>query len=277
MISFPNCKINIGLNIVGKRPDGFHDIETIFYPLPWSDILEITKNPEKETGVDFRSSGIRIYGGKETNLCVRAYQLLAAEHPLGAIRMQLHKLLPIGAGLGGGSSDAAFVLRSLDQLFRLKLPDEKLEAYAAQLGSDCPFFIRNKPVFASGRGEVFEDIKVKLDEYYFVVVKPRIHISTAEAYAGVKPAKPKHSLKDLIRKPVETWKDTIHNDFETTILEKHQSIRKIKKKLYDEGAVYAAMSGSGSSVFGIFRHPIDLHLHFRNCTMWQGFPVIPKH
>lgn len=274
MISFPNCKINLGLNIVGKRADGFHDIETIFYPLPWSDILEITRTTDKESGIDFRSSGIRIYGGKETNLCVRAYQLVAKDHPIGAVRMHLHKILPIGAGLGGGSSDAAFALRSINNLFQLKLSDEQLEKYASELGSDCPFFIRNKPVFATGRGDIFEDIKLRLDDYYFVVVKPRIHVSTADAYAGVTPSKPIVSLKEAIRKPVETWKDTIKNDFENTILEKYAAIRKIKKRLYDEGATYASMSGSGSSVFGIFKKTIDLHLHFRSSTVWQGHAAV---
>ncbi|MFM2134838.1 MAG: hypothetical protein RL021_238 [Bacteroidota bacterium] len=277
MISFPNCKINIGLNIVGKRSDGFHDIETVFYPLPWSDILEINRSQAKEQSVEFRSSGIRIYGSKENNLCVRAYQLLAADYPIGPVRMQLHKLLPVGAGLGGGSSDAAFVLRTLNQLFQLRINDDELASYAARLGSDCPFFIRNKPVFATGRGDVFEDVKLKLDDYYLVVVKPRIHVSTATAYAGVSPMQPAHSLKELIRKPVETWKDLIHNDFEKTILDKHPSIRNIKKRLYDEGAVYASMSGSGSAVYGIFKRPIDLHLHFRNCTVWQGEPRIEKY
>jgi 4-diphosphocytidyl-2-C-methyl-D-erythritol kinase len=276
MVSFPNCKINLGLNIIGKRPDGFHDIQTVFYPLPWSDILEVNRVPGKESGAEFKSTGIRIYGGKETNLCVRAYQLLAADHPLGAVKMHLHKLLPIGAGLGGGSSDAAFVLRALNQLFQLRLSDDVLSDYAARLGSDCPFFIRNKPVYATGRGEVFEEIRLKLDDYFLVVVKPRVHVSTAEAYAGVTPMQPKQSLKELIRKPLETWKDHIHNDFEKTVLDRHPSIRKIKKKLYDEGAVYASMSGSGSSVYGIFKKAIDLHLHFRNCTVWQGFPGLER-
>lgn len=271
MVLFPNCKINLGLNIVRKREDGYHDIETIFIPLPWSDILEITPLPEKEKSVEFKSTGLRIYGTKETNLCVKAYHLLAQDFTLGAVRMHLHKLIPIGAGLGGGSSDAAFALKGLNQLFQLKLDDQQLESYAAQLGSDCPFFIRNKPVFASGRGEIFEDIRLKTDNLFVVAVKPRIHVSTAEAYAGVQPATPTHSLKERIRKPLESWKDHIRNDFENTVLEKYPSLKRIKKKLYDEGAIYAAMSGSGSTIYGIFEKPIDLHLHFRSYHVWQGY------
>lgn len=270
MISFPNCKINIGLNIVAKREDGYHNIETVFYPIPWSDILEITPTGYKDPAVEFKSTGIRIYGGKEKNLCVRAYQLLSASHSLAPVKMHLHKIIPIGAGLGGGSSDAAFAIKSLNKLFHLQLTDSQLESYAAELGSDCPFFIRNKPVYATGRGEIFEDIKLKLDPYFIVIVKPRVHVSTADAYAGVKPKTPEQSLKNLIRNPIETWSETVRNDFEETILPKYPSIRKIKQRLYAEGAVYASMSGSGSSVFGIFKKPIDLHMHFRSSIVWQG-------
>ena len=182
----------------------------------------------------------------------------------------------MGAGLGGGSSDGAFTIRLLNEKFNLGLNDEQMIGYALQLGSDCPFFIRNKPVYATGRGDVFEDIKLKLDDYFFVLVKPRIHVSTADAYAGVKPQRPVHPLLELIKKPVDTWKNTIKNDFEDTVLEKYPSIRKIKKRLYDEGAVYASMSGSGSTVYGLFKKQVDLHLHFRSGTVWQGFPEISK-
>jgi len=276
MISFPNCKINIGLNIVEKRSDGFHAIETVFYPVPWSDILEILPATTKTNSVDFKSTGIRIYGTKDTNLCVRAYQLLAEDFPLSPVKMHLHKIIPIGAGLGGGSSDAAFALKMLNTYFGLQLSEAQLENYAGKLGSDCPFFIRNKAVYATGRGEIFEDIKLKLDDYFFVLVKPRVHVSTAEAYAGVKPQRPAQPLSELIRKPSDTWKTSIKNDFEETILEKYPSIRKIKRRLYDEGAVYASMSGSGSTVYGLFRKQVDLHLHFRSGTVWQGFPEIVK-
>jgi 4-diphosphocytidyl-2-C-methyl-D-erythritol kinase len=272
MIQFPNCKINLGLHITGKRADGYHSLETVFYPLPWCDLLELTPvQGGTSPGAEFKSTGIRIYGGKDSNLCVRAYDLLAAQHALGPVKMHLHKILPIGAGLGGGSSDAAFVLKGLNALFKLGLSVTQLEAYAAQLGSDCPFFIRNQPVYATGRGEILEDIKLKLDELFFVVVKPRIHISTAEAYAGVQAKLPETPLKELIRKPIEKWKDTVKNDFEATILEKYPTIRKIKKRLYDEGAVYASMSGSGSAVYGLFKSKVDLHMHFRSSTVWQGF------
>ncbi|MFM9027036.1 MAG: 4-(cytidine 5'-diphospho)-2-C-methyl-D-erythritol kinase [Bacteroidota bacterium] len=271
MIFFPNCKINLGLHIVEKRSDGYHELETVFYPLPWSDLLEMTVQHDSEKAVDYKGTGIRIYGSKESNLCVRAYQLLAADHTIGPLKIHLHKIIPIGAGLGGGSSDAAFVLKGIDRLFGLGLSDSRLEEYAAKLGSDCPFFIRNRAVYATGRGEKFEDLKLKLDDYFFVVVKPRVHVSTAEAYSGVVPLRPETSLKELIKKPIEKWKDVIRNDFEKTILDSYPSIRKIKKRLYDEGAVYASMSGSGSAVYGIFREKVDLHLHFRSSTCWQGF------
>ena len=272
MILFPNCKINIGLHITKKREDGFHDLETVFYPLPWTDILEITPLPQaNHHTIEFKSTGTRIYGSKDHNLCVRAYELLAADFNLGPVKMHLHKVLPIGAGLGGGSADAAYALKGLNNLFKLGLSAQQLESYAVILGSDCPFFIQNQPVYATGRGNIFESIKLSLDGYFFVLVKPRIHISTAEAYAGVQPQLPKTSLKELIKKPIDQWKNSISNDFEKTILDKHPSIKKIKKRLYEEGAIYAAMSGSGSTVYGIFKEEVDLHLHFRSATVWQGY------
>lgn len=270
MISFPNCKINLGLHVLRRRDDGFHELDTIFYPIPWTDILEIVRAEGTEPGIDFRSSGLRIYGSRDQNLCVRAYQLLSADHPLPPVRMHLHKILPIGAGLGGGSSDAAFALKLLNDLFRLRISAARLEQYAALLGSDCPFFIQNKAVRATGRGEIFEPVKVDLKGYQLVIVKPRAHVSTAEAYGGITPKADRESLRTIIRKPIPQWREELVNDFEATIFLKHPTVRKAKEKLYKLGAVYASMSGSGSSVFGLFEKPCDVHMHFRSATVWQG-------
>ncbi|HRH67395.1 MAG TPA: 4-(cytidine 5'-diphospho)-2-C-methyl-D-erythritol kinase [Bacteroidia bacterium] len=270
MISFPNCKINLGLRVVAKRTDGFHTIETIFYPVPWTDILEVVMNEDTNASTAFKSTGIRVYGPKEKNLCLKAYQLLSEKHNLPPVKMHLHKVIPIGAGLGGGSSDAANTLISLNKLFRLNLSEEELEDYASEIGSDCPFFIRNKAMYATEKGNVMEPVNLKLKNIYIVVVKPRVHISTAEAYAGISPAKKNNSLKDLIRLPIEDWKDQIANDFEKTIFESHPGIRNIKNKLYKFGAVYASMSGSGSAVYGLFKEEKNLRAYFRSCTVWQG-------
>jgi len=270
MISFPNVKINLGLNIVERREDGFHNIETIFYPVSWCDILEIIPGDQKKTGTQFKSSGIKIYSKEQQNLCVKACELLSEKYDLSSVKIHLHKIIPVGAGLGGGSSDASSTLMLLNKIFNLKLNDDELENYAARLGSDCSFFIRNKPVFASGKGDQFEEIKVDLKNYFIILVKPKVHISTSEAYRNVTPAKPVISLKDLIRQPIENWKDRLVNDFEKTIFEKFTVIKNIKTKLYKYGAVYASMSGSGSTVYGIFKEEKNLDASFRNCTVWNG-------
>ncbi len=271
MITFPACKINIGLNIISKRSDGFHSIETIFYPIPWTDILEIVPNGQEGSNVDFRSTGLRLFGPKEKNLCLKAYQLLAEKFPVPSIKMHLHKVLPIGAGLGGGSSDAASTLILLNKIFKLGANDDELESMALTLGSDCPFFIRNKPMLATGKGEILHPINLKLKNYFIVIVKPRTHISTSEAYSSIKPSKPKHQLSDLIQRPIAEWKDCIFNDFEQTIFEKHPGIKNIKNKMYKLGAIYASMSGSGSSVYGIFNQEKHLSAYFRSCTVWQSY------
>lgn len=271
MITFPACKINIGLNILSKRTDGFHSIETVFYPVPWTDVLEIVPTETSQATADFRSTGIRMFGPKEKNLCIKAYELMAENYNVGSVKMHLHKILPVGAGLGGGSSDAASTLLLLNRISKAGATDAELESIAATLGSDCAFFIRNKPVIASGKGEVLEPINLKLKNYFIVIVKPRAHISTTEAYAGVKPAKAKVSLADLIQKPIADWKDLIQNDFEKTIFEKYPGIRNIKNKMYKLGAIYASMSGSGSSVYGIFEQEKNLSAYFRSCTVWQSY------
>ncbi len=254
MIIFPNAKINIGLNVINRRHDGYHNLETVFYPLDIKDALEIIKADE----LSFESSGLDIPGRAEDNLCVKGYYLLKKDFDIPPVKIHLHKHIPIGAGLGGGSADAGFFIRLLDQYFELGLSDEKMIAYASQLGADCAFFIRNTPVFAHGIGDQFETINLDLSAYHIVLVMPPAHVSTAEAYRGVKPAQPERSLKDLITLPVNEWRHYIKNDFEDSIFKNHPAIRGVKAALYEAGAIYASMSGSGASVFGIFKDKPDL-------------------
>jgi 4-diphosphocytidyl-2-C-methyl-D-erythritol kinase len=256
MISFPNCKINLGLNITRKRGDGYHDLETIFYPLKLKDALEgiisgVGHSAEPE--IQFSSSGLLIKGDAKNNLCVKAYDLLKKDFPsLPGMQVHVHKVIPMGAGLGGGSADGAFALQLINQLCGLHLSWEQLTHYALQLGSDCPFFLLNKPCFASGRGEIMKEINLDLSMYRFVIVNPGIHISTAEAFSKITPAKPKRPIPDIIQLPVSQWKGLLVNDFEKSIHAHHPEIELIKQELYNHGAEYASMTGSGSSVFGIF-------------------------
>ncbi len=267
MLSFPNAKINLGLNIVEKRPDGYHNIETVFYPIGLSDALEFITSEENKT--IFQQSGLQIDTPLELNLIFKAYQLLKKDFPLPEISIYLQKNIPFGAGLGGGSADAAFMLKMLNDQFKLGLNNAQLENYAAQLGSDCPVFIQNKPVFALGRGEVFEPINLSLKGYSIALIKPPIFVSTQEAYNGCRPQQPEFSLKEIIQKPVEEWKEWMKNDFETTVFPQFPIIGEVKERLYQSGAVYASMSGSGSSVFGIFREKTDLKGGFENCFVWE--------
>lgn len=249
MIVFPNAKINIGLNILEKRKDGYHNIESIFYPvMELFDVLEIIQADK----LQFSSSGITIPGSESDNLCLKAYQLIQSDYKISPVHIHLHKVIPIGAGLGGGSSDAAFTLKALNQLFELHLTDDQLINYARKLGSDCAFFIKNKPVYAFGKGDEFEPIDLDLSNYIFKIEYPNIHIGTVEAYAGVKPKPSSKSLKDLIKLPIENWKNSIKNDFEASIFLNHPQIKVLKEKFYNEGAIYASMTGSGSAVFGFF-------------------------
>ena len=274
MIVYPNAKINLGLNIIEKRADAFHNIESVFYPIGLCDILEIVEDkaiPENsENRVSMTISGIEVPGKMEDNLCFKAYQLIANEYYLPPIKIHLQKVIPIGAGLGGGSSDAAFFVRALNDLFDLNLSFGEMHNYARQLGSDCSFFINNQAVFAQQRGDEFERISLDLSAYYIVLVYPAIHISTAEAYSGVKPQKTKHSIEELIKEPMNTWKESIVNDFEESVFVKHPSIQKIKNELYEKGAIYSSMSGSGSSVFGIFQQPTNLKNCFPNSFVWEA-------
>jgi 4-diphosphocytidyl-2-C-methyl-D-erythritol kinase len=256
VIVFPNCKINLGLNITRKRNDGYHDIETVFYPLPLYDIVEIiipANNHEQQDTISFNSSGLLVEAGKEDNLSVKAYRLLKKNFPaIPSLQMHLHKSIPMGAGLGGGSADAAFTLRLINDQFGLNLSGQQLIEYALKLGSDCPFFIINKPCFATGRGEQMEAITVHLNTYKIILVNPGITIHTAHAFSQVTPALPARSIKDIIQQPVAGWKDQLKNDFEEAVFRQYPEIRNIKDELYSKGAVYASMSGSGSTVYGIF-------------------------
>ena len=266
MVCFPNAKINIGLHVTAKRLDGFRDIETIFFPIQLSDVLEFIPTKSDETSI--KISGVELNIANKDNICYKAYQLLSEEYSMPKIEILLHKIIPSGAGLGGGSADAAFLLKELNGFFQLNISVQKLEELAVKLGSDCPFFINNQPVFAYGRGEKFQEIHLDLSDYYIYLVKPDVFVSTADAYAGVKPTKPGHSLKELINKPLEEWKDFIFNDFETSIFKKHHLLNEIKNALYRQGAVYSAMSGSGSSIYGIFRDEPEENFDFNNHFTW---------
>lgn len=269
MLVYPNAKINLGLNVVERRSDGYHTIETVFYPIGLNDVLEVQPS-ETCSDYSFSSSGIALGGDPEDNLIVKAYHLLRSEYQFPAVDISLCKQIPFGAGLGGGSSDAAFMLKALNELFELKITKRKLESLAAKLGADCPFFVKNKPVFAAGIGNIFTPIRLSLSGYYLVLVKPDIHISTPEAYSLVVPQKPEFSLLELIQKPIHEWKSLIKNDFEKSVFSKYPEIEAIKNKLYDMGAFYASMSGSGSSVYGIFEIiPEEMHA-FESCFVTGG-------
>lgn len=257
MILFPNCKINLGLSVLGKRADGFHDLETVFYPLPLTDVVEVTSAPHDEAeSISFTTSGLPVPGDPQDNLCVKAYNLLKEGFPLlPSIQMHLHKIIPMGAGLGGGSADGACALRLIHDLFNLQLTTNQLIQYAARLGSDCPFFVLNQPCMARGRGEILEEININLEDYRFVLVCPGIHINTGWAFSQLArqlPGRPAVPVQNAIRQPVEAWKEVLVNDFEKPVFQHHPAIKKIKDSLYEQGALYASMSGSGSALFGIF-------------------------
>lgn len=268
MVVFPNAKINIGLNITAKREDGYHDLVTCFYPIGWTDILEVIEAPKGKTS--FESSGLPIEGDPKQNLVMKAYEMLRKDFNLPPVSIYLHKLIPMGAGLGGGSSDAAFMLKALNELFQLYLSDGLLEDYAARLGADCAFFIRNKPTLAFERGDVFASIDLQLEGKHIVVLKPEDAVNTAEAYAGVTPKLPETNLKQLLEElPITEWKNQVQNDFEQSIFPKHPAIEALKVHMYARGAQYASMSGSGSAVFGIFKEEPQLQAG-PEVKLWHG-------
>lgn len=254
MITFPNAKINIGLNIVNRRSDGYHNLETVFYPVNIKDALEAV---EAET-LNFSSSGIEIPGHANENLCLKAYQKLKQDFGLPPLNIHLHKQIPIGAGLGGGSADAAFFIRLLNEKFNLSLGESGMQNYARELGADCAFFIKNTPVFAFGKGDEFEEVSLDLSSYFLTLVMPPAHVSTGEAYRGVKLSGKQMPLKELIKLPPEEWKYSVKNDFEESVFKNHGLIRGVKAALYEAGALYASMSGSGASVYAIFKNETDL-------------------
>ena len=259
MITYPNAKINIGLNITERRPDGYHNIESVFYPINLQDAVEIKtiEGEEPQGGYKLKVSGTILDGTPDDNLVVKAYQLLRKDFNFPAQKIHLYKHIPVGAGLGGGSSDAAAIIKMLNEKFALGLTSEQMQNYAVQIGADCPFFINNTPVFATGIGNIFTPIEFSLHGKTIILVKPDIFVSTRDAYALVKPSPATIPLTEAIKQPISEWKQFITNDFEKSVFAKYPEIAAIKDKLYDMGALYASMSGSGSAVYGIFDSPIE--------------------
>jgi 4-diphosphocytidyl-2-C-methyl-D-erythritol kinase len=268
MLTLPNAKINIGLNITERRSDGFHNIESVFYPIQWRDGLEMVK----ADFFDFRTTGLPISGKPESNLIVKALELIKEETAVDVFKstVHLHKIIPMGAGMGGGSGDGAFALKLANDLFDLNLSTSELQELARKLGSDCAFFIENKPAFCYDKGDQFRETTLDLAGKHIVVVNPNIHISTAEAYAGVQPRKWEMGLKRAILRPIAEWKELVKNDFEDSLLGKYPPIQEIKNQLYEMGAAYASMTGSGSTVYGIFDEKPDLQNSFAEFTVWEG-------
>ncbi len=254
MLHFPNAKINIGLFVTEKRADGYHNLETVFYPVPrLKDALELLVAPENEAS-SLRISGKAIEVDVYNNLVWKAFQLIQNKYPgkLSPVNIHLLKSIPMGAGLGGGSADAAFMLRLLNKFFELEIDDETLVQYALELGSDCPFFIYNTPHFAQGRGEELCPIDLDLSNYDLQIICPKVHVSTAEAFGKITPNPAPFSLKNLPELPIEIWKEFVFNDFEKPIFDAYPLLAEIKQKLYADGALYASMSGSGSALYGLF-------------------------
>lgn len=267
MIVFPNAKINLGLSVISKRSDGYHDLETLMYPVPLLDALEIIPIKGKEP--EFSSSGIPIPGNSNDNLCLKAWRLMSVRYGISPVSIHLHKNIPMGAGLGGGSSDAAFTIKLLNQIFELGLSIKLMEEIATELGSDCPFFIRNIPAMASGRGEILTSFELSLKGLWIMLLFTEIHVSTAQAYAKIVPSGINLNGEVLKQKP-EEWKDSIMNDFEKSVFGEHKMLQNIKNELYHHGAVYAAMSGSGSAMFGLFRQkPKPFGLNTSNYAIFE--------
>jgi 4-diphosphocytidyl-2-C-methyl-D-erythritol kinase len=266
MVAFPNCKINLGLNVLRRRGDGYHDLETLFYPLALRDVLEIVR----AESVQFTATGLPIPGNPDANLCLKAWRLLKDQfRDIPPVHIHLHKHIPMGAGLGGGSSDGAHMLSLLNKQFHLQLDIEQLQEHALQLGSDCPFFIVNRPCLGGGRGEQLQPVELDLSGYDFVLVHPDIHISTAWAFSQVRPAPWPKPVAAILAQPIGTWTEELVNDFESPVLEMYPVLRTVKEALYREGAIYASMTGSGSSFFGIFPKGTDPDLRLQ-----QDFQVI---
>jgi len=265
MVAFPNAKINLGLHILGKRNDGFHDLATVFVPIKLHDVVEVVESDNEINSIEYSQTGVDINGDVNDNLCVKAYHLLKQDFPhLPAVKMHLHKKIPMGAGLGGGSADGAFMLNLLNKKFNLNVDLDTLAKLSLQLGSDCPFFIYNKPAYATGRGEILTQINLDLTKYNILIVNPAIHINTGWAFKSLELAQIHNDLLEIIHEPIETWKSDLKNDFEVPIFTAYPEIAHLKQQLYDLGAIYSAMSGSGSTVFAIFENKLKEEIKFPN-------------
>jgi len=268
MVRFPNAKINLGLRVLRKRDDGFHDIETILYPVEIYDALELIRAPGRP--FTFSASGKNIPGSAESNLCAMAFALMKEEYSIPNVSIHLHKCIPMGAGLGGGSSDAAYVLMMINEMFELNLDMAVLQDLASRLGSDCPFFIHGQAAIAHGRGEIISALPLSLDTYHLLIIKPDIHINTAEAYSNIQAASHDMALIELAQKPIAEWRDQIFNDFESYAFIKHPVLDEIKSLMYQQGALYASLTGSGSALYGIFDHAPALQGIGDNYFTWRG-------
>jgi 4-diphosphocytidyl-2-C-methyl-D-erythritol kinase len=271
MVVFSNCKINLGLHIVSKRDDGFHNLETVFYPIPFYDVIEVIEAPQ----FTFTTSGLEIPSTLNNNLCVKAYTLLKKDFTtLPPIHLHLQKNIPMGAGIGGGSANAAYTLLLLNQKFKLGLSTTKLIYYATQLGSDCAFFIENKVSFAKGRGEILEPLTIDLRNYHIALVFSPVHVSTAEAFGGIVAKQPITSCRDIINNPVEAWRHKLSNDFEDSIFKIYPSLLKTKNALYQLGGTYVSMTGSGSTIYGLFdKKNIDMLSLKNKLHLYQHYIV----
>ncbi len=272
MICYPNAKINLGLNIVERRPDGFHNIESVFLPTAFTDILELLPDPGAKPGdYLFFESGIKINGHADDNLVVKAYKQMAEDYDLPAVKIALHKQIPWGAGLGGGSADGAFMLMALNSLFKLNLSVGQLGVYAARLGSDCPFFLENRISFVTGRGEIIRKLDIDTGNFFLIIVTANVKINTAMAYSGIRPVRPVLSLPESLKEGRKAWKKLISNDFEKEVFGRYPRLGQIKEELYNMGAFYSSMSGSGSAVYGLFENEPDLKGRFANELKWSGW------
>jgi 4-diphosphocytidyl-2-C-methyl-D-erythritol kinase len=263
MVAFPNAKINLGLHILGKRTDGFHDLATVFIPINIHDVIEVVASNNENDSIEYSQTGTEISSDVNDNLCIKAYHLIKQDFPnLSPVKMHLHKKIPMGAGLGGGSADGAFMLNLLNKKFDLGIDKASLAKLSLQLGSDCPFFIYNKPAYATGRGEIISEINLDISHYHILIVNPGIHINTGWAFKSLQLVQNHNDLLEVIQAPIQTWKSNLKNDFEVPIFNEYSEIAQLKQQLYDLGALYAAMSGSGSTIFGIFENKISEEIKF---------------
>ncbi len=269
MIYFPNAKINLGLNVVSKRPDGYHNLETVFYPIGIKDALEIIEKDGLQEDI-FIQTGLQVDGENNDNLVMKALRIMRQHYSFPFVEIHLLKCIPFGAGIGGGSADASFTLRLLNDMFSLGASQAELAKLAIQLGADCPIFIYNKPMYAEGIGEVLEAVDLSLKGYKLALVKPDVFVSTRDAFSQVKPTQPKVNLRKIIQQPVEEWKNLMVNDFEESVFALHPQIKEFKNKLYELGAVYSSMSGSGASVYALFKEEVpNLEIEFEGCYTWS--------